>query len=63
MFAAWLLSTVYTGEKTVHVYRYRQQWRFEKIGEFLLKSSEIARPTSLVYVPLVLVKISLFSPQ
>jgi hypothetical protein len=32
------LSGVYTGEKTLHVCHYRQRWRFEKIGEFLLKS-------------------------
>jgi hypothetical protein len=28
---------VYTGDKTFHVCRYRQRWRFEKMGEFLLK--------------------------
>ncbi len=42
----------YTGEKTLHVCRYRQRWRFEKIGEFLYEIaslSEIARPTSRVY--------------
>ncbi len=28
---------IYTGDKTLHVCRYRQWWRFGKIGEFLLK--------------------------
>ncbi len=38
-----LCTNLYRCNKTLHVCHYRQQWWFEKIGEFLLKSHGSAK--------------------